>query len=62
MPKYAPAAENEFGVWWDDARTARIVVVHHQYNTERCDYKTLRAPLPGQHEDTAMAPLQSLAP
>ena len=27
MPKYAPAAENEFGVWWDDARTARIVVL-----------------------------------
>ena len=33
--------------------------VHHQYNTERCDYKTLRAPLPGQQEDTAMAPLQT---
>ena len=27
MPKYAPAAENEFGVRWDDARTARIVVL-----------------------------------
>jgi hypothetical protein len=37
-------------------------VVHHQYNTERCDYKPLCAPLPGQPEDTAMAPLQSLAP
>ena len=27
MPKYAPVAENEFGVRWDDARTARIVVL-----------------------------------
>jgi hypothetical protein len=33
--------------------------VHHQYNTELCDFKTLRAPLPGQREETAMAPLQT---